>query len=134
MQNTSNSHFVYFNTRDEFVRVDLRRVVFFEADRNYVHIIFQNGNKATILFSLGNLTKVLSVYIKEQNLKFVRIGKRYIVNLSFLYQINVLKQQLVLSDNITPKTYTLNISKIALKALKDLYSPKAVKEIKIDKQ
>lgn len=132
MQNTSNSHFVYFNTRDEFVRVDLRRVVYFEADRNYVHIIFQNGNKATILFSLGNLTKVLSVYIKEQNLKFVRIGKRYIVNLSFLYQINVLKQQLVLSDNITPKTYTLNISKIALKALKDLYSPKAIKEQKND--
>lgn len=127
-------YYIYFNTRDEFVRVDLRRVVFFEADRNYVHIVFQNGNKATILFSLGNLTKVLSVYIKEQNLKFVRIGKRYIVNLSFLYQINVLKQQLVLSDNITPKTYTLNISKIALKALKDLYSPKAVKEIKIDKQ
>lgn len=127
-------YYIYFNTCDEFVRVDLRRVVFFEADRNYVHIVFQNGNKATILFSLGNLTKVLSVYIKEQNLKFVRIGKRYIVNLSFLYQINVLKQQLVLSDNITPKTYTLNISKIALKALKDLYSPKAVKEIKIDKQ
>lgn len=126
MQNTSSSHFVYFNTRDEFVRVDLRRVMFFEADKNYVHITFQNGNKATILISLTNVANVLSSYIKEHNLQFVRIGKSHIVNLAFLFQINVLKQQLVLSDNHSPNTYTLNISKVSLRALKDLYSPKAV--------
>lgn len=130
MQNTQSSLYVYFNTRDEFVRVDLRRVVFFEADKNYVHIIFQNGNKATILLSLSNVAKVLTSYIKEHNLQFVRIGKSHIVNLAFLFQINVLKQQLILSDNYSPRTYTLNISKISLKALKDLYSPKAIRDAK----
>lgn len=126
-------NYIYFNTRDEFVRADLRRVVYFEADRNYIHIIFQNGNKATTLFSLSNLVKVLEPYIKTQNLRFVRIGKRYIVNLNFLFQINILKQQLILSDNITPNTYTLNISKQALRTLKELYSTKAARTTISDK-
>lgn len=95
------TEYLYINTRDEFVRADLRRVVYFEADRKDIHIIFQNGNKASTLFSLPNLVKVLEPYIKVQNLSFVRISKRYIANLNFLLQINVLKQQLILSDSIT---------------------------------
>lgn len=125
-------YYIYINTRDELVRADLRRVVYFEADRNYIHMVFQNGNKATILFSLNNLVKVLEPYIKAQNLRFVRIGKSYIVNLNFLFQINVLKQQLILSDNITQHTYTLNVSKQALRTLKGLYSAKAIKSTNTD--
>ena len=50
---------------------------------------------------------------------FARIGKRYIINLNLVFQINVLKHRLVLSD-FHQCTYALDVSKDALKKLKEL--------------
>ena len=52
----------------------------------------------------------------------MRIGKRYIINSAYLFQINVLRQRLVLSDLISSYTATLSVSKDALRKLKALYT------------
>ena len=39
---------VFFNTRDEMVKVKLDKVAYFEADSNYSHVVFVNGAKATL--------------------------------------------------------------------------------------
>ena len=49
----------------------------------------------------------------------MRIGKSLIINLNYVYYINVPKQQLILVD-WQQNRYTLSASKEALKALKDL--------------
>ena len=49
----------------------------------------------------------------------MRIGKRFIINMRYVYQINVLKQQLVLSD-YDHFAFQVNISKEALRKMKDL--------------
>ncbi|MBU3853779.1 MAG: LytTR family transcriptional regulator DNA-binding domain-containing protein, partial [Candidatus Paraprevotella stercoravium] len=51
---------------------------------------------------------------------FARIGKRFIINLNYVYHIEVLRQKLTLSDGEV-FAYQLPISKEALKKLKDLY-------------
>lgn len=112
---------LFFNTRDELVRVRLEKVAYFEADSNYCHLVLINGAKATILTSLVNIEKLLSERFKEEAATFVRIGKKFIVNVRYLFQINVLKQKLILTDFTTPGTLELTISKDALKNLKKLY-------------
>ena len=71
---------LFFNTRDELVKVKLEKVAFFEADSNYCHVNFINGAKATLLTSLVNIENLLISNFKGDNPMFMRIGKRYIGN------------------------------------------------------
>lgn len=113
---------LYFKTRDELIKVKLERVAYFEADANYCHIVFINGAKATLLTSLVNIEKLLAEQFKRNAINFIRIGKKVIVNSRFIFQINVLRQKLILSDFVSPRIVELNISKEALKNLKNLYT------------
>ena len=49
----------------------------------------------------------------------MRVGKRFIINTGYIYQINTQKQQLILSD-YENFAFALGISKEALKQMKDL--------------
>lgn len=111
-----------FSTRDELTRILLERVMYFEADANYTKVVFSNGLTATLLTSLVHLEKLIAGVLIEKNSIFVRIGKRYIINSAYLFQINVLRQRLVLSDLMSPYTATLSVSKDALRKLKALYT------------
>ena len=113
---------LFFNTRDELIRVKLERVAYFEADSNYCHVVFINGARATLLTSLINVEKLLSEQFKKNASNFIRIGKKVIINSRFIFQINVLRQKLILSDFVSPNIIELNISKDALKNLKNLYT------------
>lgn len=120
-----STSYVCFNSRDELLKVDLKRVVFFEAETNYTKIVLSNGLSNLVLLNLGKMEDLLSARTKEDSSKFARIGKRYIVNMSYIYRINVLKQELTLSDQRF-FSQTLSISKDALKKLKELMSPSSV--------
>lgn len=113
-----------FNTRDELIRVTLKHVVYFEADGNYTHIVFSNATKATLLYSLANIEKLIDEKLTGQVQPFIRIGKRYIVNSACIFQINTLKQKLLLTNFDAPHLFTLSVSKEALRSLKNLYTQK----------
>lgn len=113
---------IFFNSRDELIRVDLSSVIFFEADGNYTKFVSVNGLADMVCVSLGRMEELLALRFKDAPGSFARVGKRYIINLSFVYRINTLKQELVLSDQRS-FSQTLSLSKIALKALKELISP-----------
>lgn len=113
---------IYFNSRDELLRINLSSVVYFEADGNYTRFVSVNGLSNMVCMNLGRMEELLSLRFKDAPGSFARIGKRYIINLSFVYGINTLKQELVLSDQ-TSFSMTLSISKVALRGLKDIISP-----------
>ena len=112
-----------FNTRDELIKVNLEHVVYCEADDNYTHIYFSNGVKATVLCTLSNMEQLIEEKLKGKVQLFIRIGKRYIVNKSCVFQINTLRKKLLLTNFCSSQLYTLSVSKEALKKLKDLYLP-----------
>ena len=60
-------------------------------------------------------------YPKGTTSPFVRLGRSVIINQLFLYNINTLKQTLVLSDCIS-NTVTLKLPKPLLKKYKDMVS------------
>lgn len=116
----NKTKYLYLNSRDEFFRVDITKIVYFESDGNYTNIILNNKMKATICMNLAQMQNILSESLKENARIFARIGKRHIINLSYVYQIAILRQKLVLSDGENFE-YHLNISKEALKKLRDMY-------------
>ena len=75
--------------------------------------------KATLWISLSKMEQVLTQQLGEQARQFMRVGKRFIVNLNNVYSINLSKQYLVLTDQ-EHFAYQLPISKEALRKMKEL--------------
>lgn len=116
MKNT----YLHLNSRDEFLRIDISKIIYFEAEGNYTNIVLANQLKGVVCMNLSHMQQVLSENLKEKATVFARVGKRHIVNHTYVYQINVLRQKLVLSDGEN-FTFQLDVSKEALKQLKELY-------------
>lgn len=115
-----NKKYLYLNSRDELYRIDISKIVYFEAEGNYTNFVLSNKLKGAVCMNLAQMQQVLSDSLKESALIFARVGKRHIVNLTYVYQIGVLRQKLLMSDGEV-FAYSLNISKEALKKLKELY-------------
>lgn len=116
----NKTKYLYLNSRDEFFRVDISKIIYFESDGNYTNIILNNKMKATVCMNLAQMQSILSDSLKEAAVIFARIGKRHIINLNYVYQITILRQKLVLSDGENFE-YQVNVSKDALKKLRDMY-------------
>ena len=110
---------IHFNSRDALVRVPVSKIVYFEADGNYTYIVTSYKQKACLCMNLAHTEQALAAQLGEQALGFMRIGKSVIVNMRYIYQIDVPKQQLILSD-FEHFTYAVPVSKEALKSVKDL--------------
>lgn len=111
--------YLHLNTRDEFLRIDISRIVYFEADGNYTNIITANHLKGVVCMNLAHMQKLLSERLKENARIFMRVGKKHIINVSHIFQINIPRQKLTLSDQ-ERFTFQIDVSKEALKALKDM--------------
>lgn len=124
--NTSNDKsIIYFNTRDELIRLDLQRVVYFRADRNYTEAYLLNGARVILPTSVGNLADLLdSPTFKGKVQPFIRIGRSYIIAASQIFHIDVLRQKLVLTNGDSSSVFTIDVPKEALKKLKELYANK----------
>lgn len=112
--------YLYLNSRDEFFRVDVTKIVYFESDGNYTNIFLNNKMKATVCINLARMQAILSESLKDAAGIFARIGKRHIINLTYVCQIAILRQKLVLSDGENIE-YQVNVSKDALKKLREMY-------------
>lgn len=115
-----NMEYLFLNSRDELLRIDISRIVYFEADGNYTNIYMCNKLKGTVCMNLSHMQQALTAQLKDKATRFARIGKSYIINLTYVYSIQMLKQRLVLSDQST-FAFQISISKEALKALRDLF-------------
>lgn len=123
MEDKRDIYILYFNTRDELLRVDLRKVLYFKADRNYTDVYFVNGVHATLPAGLMAIGQMLDDdKLRGKTIPFVRLGRSYIVNLSYILHINVLKQELTLSDMSMPGYQKISVAKEALRKLKELYN------------
>ena len=118
---------IYFNTRDELLDVPLHEVVYFEAEGNWTLIYFANGIQSQVLASLSAIEVLIGESIKRQNnqphLQFIRIVRRYIINMDKIHHIDLQKHKLELTDFRFEITHELSISKEALRKLKDTYKP-----------
>lgn len=110
---------VYFNSRDKLIRIDIQKIVYFEGDGNYTYIVTANKQKVCVTMNLSHTEEALSKQLGSNANQFMRIGKRFIVNMNYIYQIDIQKQTLMLSD-CDHFMFQMPVSKEALKAVKEL--------------
>ncbi len=113
------SGYLYVNTRDELIRLDCSKIVYMEGDGNYTNVVLVNKQKASVCMNISRMQQFVSESLRERASIFARIGKRFIVNLNFIYKVQPLRQNLIVTDGVN-FTFQLGISKDALKQLKDI--------------
>ena len=107
--NRDMTNYLFFNTRDEFDRIDISKIVCFQSDGNYTNVVLTNKIKVVLGISLSKMEKYLSDTLREKASCFVRVGKSCIINVNYILRINVLKQYVVLTDYDT-SNYQVTIS------------------------
>ena len=110
---------VYFNSRDKLIRLDIQKIVYFEGDGNYTYIVTANRQKVCITMNLAHTEEALATQLGDKAKMFMRIGKRFIVNMTYIYQVDIQKQTLMLSD-CERFLFQMPVSKEALKTVKEL--------------
>lgn len=111
---------ICLNSRDELIIIDLDKVVCLQANGNYTNIVYVDGLKVMLSLGLSKMEDLIKAAIpKDSPSSFVRMGRSYIINQKYLSQINIVKQQIVLSD-YGKHNYTLTIPKQLLKAYREI--------------
>ena len=110
---------ILFNSREELLRMEVEKIVYFEANGNYTNVVAMNKLKATLGANLSQTEQILTQQMGEDAKMFMRVGKRFIVNLDYIYSVNMAKQCLIMSD-MKHFAYQLPISKEALRQMKEL--------------
>jgi len=110
---------VYFNSRDKLIRLDIQKIIYFEGDGNYTYIVTANKQKVCLTINLAHTEDALASQLGDNAKQFMRIGKRFIVNMNYIYQVDIQKQTLMLSD-CERFLFQMPVSKEALKTVKEL--------------
>lgn len=111
--------YLYINTRDELIRLDCTKIVYMEGDGNYTNIVLVNKQKTSVCMNLSEMQRLISESLRERASIFARVGKRFIVNMNFVYKIQPVHQSLILTDGVN-FAFKLGISKDALRKLKEI--------------
>ena len=119
---------ICLNNRDEMIMLFVDNIAYIMANGNYTKICYIGGMTTVLSFGISKVETLVSAsYADGEVSPFVRLGRSVIINQWFLYDINVLKQHLVLSDCMK-NTITLKLPKPLLKKYKDLVSKSTIKK------
>lgn len=113
---------ICINGRDELLVLNLNKVACFKADVDYTTAYYVSGLTTTIAIGLNKVESIIAGIPKSPFCDFVRVGRSYIVNQAYLYQIQTLRQKLILFDGY--KMISLPVSKEALKRYKQYIAEK----------
>jgi len=93
-------------TRNGFLIVNYKQIVYCQAEGNYSTIIMEDGNMVFTSMNLGKLEGVLSSAI------FIRVQRSVLVNTSFLVEINKGKRSCKLLANGTEFNFGITANKM----------------------
>lgn len=117
---------ICLNTRDDMLFIDLDKVAFAQANGNYTELTYISGQKQMITIGLSKVEDYIRAsYSKGTPSPFVRMGRSLIINQSYLYAINILRQKLVLSD-FDSHMYAISVPKQLLKEYKKVMAERMV--------
>ena len=92
------SRFIAISKGTEFLRIPADHLVFISADGNYSNVVTRDGKSALVSFQLGQVEDLIADQLGDGGGQFIRLGRGLIINIHFVYRIDIATQQLVLSD------------------------------------
>lgn len=108
-----------FAWRDEFIKVNPEDIVCFKADGNYSVMVLASRKEQLLTMNLSKVQLTLDEQLGSQTVIFERVGRDLIIRKAFIYSIQTLRKKLILSIPNSEKFFELEVSKEALKKLKE---------------
>lgn len=90
--------YIIISKGTEFLRIPQEKLVYISSDGNYSNVVTVDNRQRLVTYQLGQLEGILSEQLGEKGTNFLRIGRSLIINIDYIYLIDISKQQLVLSD------------------------------------
>lgn len=82
----------------ELLRIPAQRLVYISSDGNYSNIFTQDKRTWMVSFQLGQIEDIIGSQLGDEGSNFIRLGRGLIINMDFVYSIDISRQQLILSD------------------------------------
>lgn len=82
----------------ELLRIPAARLVYISAEGNYSEVVTQDNRKRIVSFQLGQIEDMIGDQLGDEGTNFIRLGRGLIINLDFVYWVDVAKQAFILSD------------------------------------
>ncbi len=99
----------------ELYLIDLEKIVYFQADDHYTHVYYTAGVHFLLPFGLARVEEAVKASAIGMG-RLLRVGRKYMVNISRIFHISVIKQQLVMSDGAAG-SIALKVPKATLREL-----------------
>ena len=90
--------YIIISKGTEFLRVPQDKLVYISSEGNYSNVVTVDNRQRLVTFQLGQLEGMIGEQLGEKGSHFLRIGRSLIINIDYIYLIDVSKQQLALSD------------------------------------
>ena len=82
----------------EFLRLPSDRLMYISSDGNYSNVVTLDGEKRLVSLQLGQIEDLIGEQLGDHGGNFLRLGRSLIINVDYIYFIDIAKQQLILSD------------------------------------
>ena len=82
----------------EFLRIPSDRLMYVSSDGNYSNVVTLDGEKRLVSLQLGQIEDLIGDQLGDHGGNFLRLGRSLIINVDYIYLIDIAKQQLILSD------------------------------------
>ena len=106
------------SAHDELYIIDLKKVIYMQADDHYTHIFYSSTTHFMVPYGLGDIESRL-MNVPRAKSKFIRLGRKYIINLNLVFRISTIKETLSLTDGLNG-TIEIHVSKPVLRSLIEL--------------
>ena len=113
-----------FKWRDELIQVNPEDIVYFQADGNYSVMMLVSRKEQLLSMNLSKVQLLLEEQLGNQSILFERVGRDLIIRKAFIFSIQTLRKKLILSVPNSDKFFELEVSKEALKKLKETQQEK----------
>lgn len=82
----------------ELLRVPSDHLMYISSDGNYSNVVTLDGEKRLVSLQLGQIEDLIGDQLGDNGGNFLRLGRSLIINVDFIYLIDISKQRLILSD------------------------------------
>ena len=110
---------IFPNTGNELLRVNIRDVVYVEADGNYCRMYLTGDATQDLWFNMKHFVSIVDEQMSDEEPLFVAVGRSLVINRLYIYRINPVKGELILFGHGCTKMVTLHASQAALTRLRE---------------
>ena len=92
------TRYILISKGTEMLRLPLQKLVYISADGNYSDVHTLDGRSQMVSLQLGQLEDLIGNQLGDDGNRFIRLGRGYIINIDYVYLIDIAQKRLVLSD------------------------------------